>query len=234
MIYNIIATGSDGNCTILNYSLAVDMGVPFKAIKHDAGKLKLVLLTHEHSDHFCEATIRRLAFERPALRFGCCPWLVDKLLSCGVRRENIDVYSPGKTSIYAAQGLYVCPVETPHNVPNCAYKIRMAGDNGGTVFYATDCGSLDGITAKNFDLYLVEANHTQAEIEERAAAKEAQGLFAYERKAAENHLSMEQAEAWLADNMAFRSVWIPMHGHREKGGGDDGGAPNVCENDRPV
>lgn len=232
MNYNIIATGSDGNCTIINHVLAVDMGVPYKAIKHDASKLKLVLLTHEHSDHFNDGTIRRLAFERPALRFGCCHWLVDKLLSAGVHKAQIDVFTPGKTAIYSAQGLYVCPVETPHNLPNCVYKIRIAGDGGGTLFYATDCGTLDGISAKGFDLYLVEANHTEAEIESRAAEKEALGLFAYERRAAENHLSFEQARDWLAENMDAHSVWVPMHGHREKeGGSKDGRAPDVCEND---
>lgn len=233
MKYNIIATGSDGNCTIVNYVMAIDMGVPYKAIKHDASKLKLVLLTHEHSDHFNDGTIRRLAFERPALRFGCCSWLVDKLLSAGVKREQIDVYTPGKTSVYSAQGLYICPVETPHNVPNCAYKIRIAGADGGTLFYATDCGTLDEIEAKGFDLYMVEANHTAAEIELRAAMKEARGEFAYERRAAENHLSFEQARDWLAENVDAHSVWIPMHGHKEKeGGADCGGKENVLNADR--
>ena len=74
--YNIISTGSDGNATILEDFVLVDCGVPYKALEPYVPKLKLVLLTHIHSDHFQKRTIKRLASERPTLRFGCCRWLV--------------------------------------------------------------------------------------------------------------------------------------------------------------
>ena len=70
--YNIISTGSDGNATILEDFVLVDCGVPYKALEPYVPKLKLVLLTHIHSDHFQKRTIKRLASERPTLRFGCC------------------------------------------------------------------------------------------------------------------------------------------------------------------
>ena len=50
--YNIISTGSDGNATILEDFVLVDCGVPYKALEPYVPKLKLVLLTHIHSDHF--------------------------------------------------------------------------------------------------------------------------------------------------------------------------------------
>lgn len=228
MKYEILATGSTGNCTIINGWVAIDMGIPYKKLKKHVSGLRLVLLTHEHGDHFNRSTIRTLARERPALRFGCCEWLVNRLLILGVKKAQIDVYTPGKLTRYPDGALNVFPVETPHDVRNCAYKLSLGEPDGGTLFYATDCGSLDGIEAKGFDLYLVEANHTAAEIEIRVATKEARGEFAYERRAAENHLSWEQAVDWLAENMDAHSVWMPMHGHMEKeGGGTDGGTPYV-------
>ena len=45
MKYNIIATGSTGNCVIVNDVIAVDMGVSFKALKDVYKQLQLVLLT---------------------------------------------------------------------------------------------------------------------------------------------------------------------------------------------
>ena len=48
MNYNIIATGSSGNCIIIENSIAIDMGVSFKAIKEYYKNLQLVLLTHAH------------------------------------------------------------------------------------------------------------------------------------------------------------------------------------------
>lgn len=60
----------------------------------------------------------------------------------------------------------------PHDVPNCAWHIFAFADEGGQlrrneVFYATDCGSLDGVEAKDYDLYLIEANYGEEEIQER-------------------------------------------------------------------
>ena len=69
--YNIIATGSTGNAVKIN-DILIDCGVSFKKLKDVYKHIKLVLLTHEHSDHFRTPTIRKLAAERPTLRFGCC------------------------------------------------------------------------------------------------------------------------------------------------------------------
>ena len=96
MEYEIIATGSSGNCVMINGCIAVDMGVPFKALKGIYRDLKLVLLTHIHSDHFKKETVKRLAKERPCLRFACCEWLLDAALACGVDKHNIDVLEIGK------------------------------------------------------------------------------------------------------------------------------------------
>lgn len=218
MTYNVIATGSDGNATVVNDCILIDCGVPYKALKHYVKRLQLVLLTHEHSDHFNPATVRRLAQERPGLRWSCCEWMVEKLLDAGVYRSQIDVLEPGQSGAYAA-GVAIRAEKTPHNAPNCAWKVVFnLGKTVERLFYATDCGTLDGITAKGFEVYMVEANHKQADIERRAAEKLAAGEYAYEFKAAENHLSFEQARDWLAENMGPRSVWVPMHEHKEKGG----------------
>ena len=84
------------------------------------------------------------------------------------------------------------------------------------LFYATDASTLDGITAKDFDLYMIECNHREDEIQERIAAKEAAGEYSYEVEASRNHLSWEQAMSWLAVN-GPHSAFIPMHQHKDKG-----------------
>lgn len=228
MTYKIIATGSDGNALIINDSILIDCGVPYKALKHYVKRLQLVLLTHAHTDHFNAATVSRLAKDRPGLRFGCCEWMVEKLLDAGVYRRQIDVYAPDSAVGYLNGALVLMPVALPHNVPNCGYKIKLPD---ATVFYATDCGTLDGIEAKGFSHYFVEANHTRAELEARAAEKEARGEFAYERSAAENHLSYEQAAEWLLQNMEPMSLWIPMHRHKYRNGGK---TSESCPDDRPL
>ena len=217
MTYNIIATGSSGNAVILDGRILIDCGVPYKMLRPYVRDLQLVLLTHEHGDHFRPGTVRTLAMARPALRWGCCDWMVLHLLGAGVDKRVIDVYAPTYSAVYHwLDDLMVIPVPLFHNVPNCGYKLALHGEK---IFYATDTGTMDGVEAPYYDLYLIEANHTQAEIEERIREKEAAGEFIYETAAMQNHLSREQALEWLSRNMGQNSRYVFLHQHQERGGG---------------
>ena len=215
MTYEIIATGSTGNAVLINNKILIDIGVPFKKIEPYLYQIQLILMTHEHGDHFRASTVAEIARQRPSVRWGCCQWMVQRLLDAGVPSHQIDLYKTGKWSVYGA--LKVMPEEIPHNVPNCAYRIEY---NGEKLFYATDTGSLDGIKAPEYDLYLIEANHTKLEITQRIMEKLKAGQYAYEYKAAENHLSREQATDWLFENVGPDSEFQFLHQH--KGGLDDG------------
>lgn len=91
----IISSCSTGNAVIIRDIVLIDYGVTFKRLEKYYKNLKLVLLTHIHSDHFKKKTIKRLAQERPTLRFACCDWLLKPLLECGVNRKNIDILEIG-------------------------------------------------------------------------------------------------------------------------------------------
>ena len=210
--FEILATGSAGNAIIINDTILIDCGVPFKTIRDHYKKLKLVLLTHIHGDHFNKSTIRRLARERPTLRFGCCQWLVKPLLSAGVDPRNIDVMEPDVAYRYGA--FDIIPVSLVHDVPNCGYKIHFSDSK---MFYATDTNNLNGIVAKNYDLYMVEANYGEEEIRQRIAAKKEAGEYAYEYKVLQNHLSVEKCNDFLYRNMGPKSEYVYLHQHE---GGD--------------
>lgn len=215
MNYDIISTGSKGNAVILQRRILVDCGVSFSKLREYAKELSVVLLTHRHSDHFKPATVRALHRERPALRWGCCSWMVQPLLDAGVSKRMVDVFTPGQAYLYDIRA-GSCTVQAeaiPHNVPNCCFKLHFS--DAGSVFYATDCATLDGIRAEHFDLYMVEANHTKADIEARIAEKLSQGEYSYELEAARNHLSQEQALDWLAENAGPHSEYLFLHQHQE-------------------
>jgi len=213
----IISTGSKGNCVVINGKIAVDMGVPFHKILHVYKGLRLVLLTHAHGDHFRPSTVRRLARERPTLRFGCCEWLVSGLLECGVSKGRIDVYDLG-ISVFYGEGLPVAVEAFPlrHDALNCGYRLHVRFGAQGRVFYATDTNSLDGIEAKGYDLYMVEANYGEVEILERIRRKQETGEYCHEWGVLENHLSREKAEDWLYKNMGPGSRYILLHEHEER------------------
>lgn len=213
MTFDVIATGSTGNAVAINGSILIDCGVPFKALDGVKKDLQLVLLTHAHSDHFKPRTVWALHKERPTLRWGCCEWMVGPLLEAGVDKRVIDVLTPGQEVVY--QDLcYLTPEALTHDVPNCGYHMIVM--DGERLFYATDTATLDGVEARGYGLYLIEANHTRAELEERVAAKRAAGEYAYEYRAAANHLSREQAEDWLYQQMGPNSRYVFLHQHKER------------------
>lgn len=211
MKYNIISTGSQGNAVVLNICILIDCGVSFKALNNVYKDLLIVLLTHEHFDHINKGTISRLAKERPTLRFGCCKWLVPILLECGVSERNIDVYEIGK--VYDYKAFKVSPIKLYHNVENCGYRLFFGEKKA---LYATDTAHLRGITAKGYDLYMIEANYTEEDLEERIIAKTAAGQYCYELNVANRHLSREQAGEFLVKNMGKHSKYVFLHQHKEK------------------
>lgn len=208
--YKIISTGSQGNAVVLENTVLIDCGVSFKAIRPVIPPLKLVLLTHIHSDHFNRTTIRTLARERPALRFGCGPWLVKPLADCGVSKSNIDVLEPGYKYSYGICS--ISPVRLVHSVPNYGYRLFFPQYK---VFYATDTANLNGIHARDYDLYMVEANYTQDEIRERIALKKEAGEFSYELQAMENHLSKEQCDDFIYRNIGRNGTYVYLHCHKD-------------------
>lgn len=209
MEYVIISTGSKGNAVILNGEILIDCGVPYKSIKPYVKGLKLVLLTHIHSDHFKPETIRKLAAERPSLRFGCGKWLAQSLVACGVQKWRIDVYSPNIRNRYT-NDFEIAMIPLIHNVQNCGYKLYI---NGEKIFYATDCNSLDGIDAPNYDLYMIEANYEDTEIRQRIEEKQANGQYCYEYQVLNNHLSKKKADEFIIANAGDKSRYIYLHGH---------------------
>ena len=211
MNYKIISSSSTGNAVIIKDIILVDCGVSFKKIEKYYKELKIVLLTHIHTDHFKKETLKKLAQERPTLRFACCQWLLKPLIECGVSRSNIDVLEIGKKYDYRL--FKVVPIKLYHDVPQCGYRIMF--DNK-KILYATDTRTLEGIIAKNYDLYLIEGNYDEDEIQERIKIKQQKGVYAYEFRAKDTHLSKQQATNFLLENMGDNSEYVFMHQHIER------------------
>lgn len=207
----VLQTGSDGNAVILNETILLDCGVTYRKVAPYVKKLKFVFVGHCHKDHLNSSTVRRLAVERPTCRFVCGSFLANDFIRAGVSARQIDVLEPNNRYSYGA--FDVEPVELFHDVPCYGLKIFM---NGEKAIYAVDTGYIN-VDAKDYQLYMIESNHTEAEIAERIAEKQSNGEFSYEMRAAKYHLSYEQAMAWLAENAGHNSKYVLLHGHKEKG-----------------
>ena len=191
-IAKVINSGSEGNAVIYNNAIMVDCGVSLKALQEVKRSLKIVLLTHKHSDHLKIRTLQRLQAERPTLRVACGDFLLEELPCI----KNIDVLQVGKIYDYGA--FKVSPVKLYHDVPNFGWRIFLP--NGQKIFHATDTVHLEGITAKGYDLYAIEHNYCEEYIQEAIEEARANGEYTHAYGNINTHLSIQQARAFIEAN----------------------------------
>lgn len=201
-MYQVLSSGSKGNCVIYHNTIAVDMGIPYSIIKNHQSNLQIVLLTHIHGDHFNISTIKKLAFERPTLRFACGEFLVKYL--DGIK--NIDVLEPGL--LYDYGHFKISPIVLYHDVPNFGYRIFK--ENHKTI-HITDTAHLEKIEAKNYDLYAIESNYNEDTIFESIKRKQEKGEFAYQVGSIQTHLSEQQARDFIFKNGGANSQVLRLH-----------------------
>lgn len=201
-MYRVIASGSTGNAIIYHNLILVDCGVPFSLLKPFLKDIQLVLLTHSHNDHINVQTLRKLASERPTLRFGCGEWMYAYL--GGIK--NIDYYEAGQ--VYNYVSFSISPVSLYHDVPNFGYRIFKDRTK---IIHCTDTCHLEGISAKEYDLYAIEHNYDEETIMERILAKESRGEYAHERGSINSHLSEQQARDFIYKNKGSNSQVLRLH-----------------------
>lgn len=201
-MYKVLSSGSKGNCVIYHDTIAVDMGIPYSMIKQHQVNLQIVLLTHVHGDHFNVSTIKKLAFERPTLRFACGEFLAQHL--DGIK--NVDVLEISR--IYDYGCFKISPVKLYHDVPNFGYRIFKDDTK---IFHATDTAHLDGITAKDYDLYAIESNYNEDTVFESIRIQQSKGEFAYQVGSIQTHLSEQQARDFIFKNGSHKSNVLRLH-----------------------
>lgn len=202
----VISSGSEGNAVIYNNAIMVDCGVSLKALEAVKRSLKIVLLTHKHSDHLKIRTLQRLQAERPTLRVACGNFLLEELPCI----KNIDVLQVGKIYDYGA--FKVSPVKLYHDVPNFGWRIFLP--NGQKIFHATDTVHLEGISAKGYDLYAIEHNYCEEYIQEAIEEARANGEYTHAYGNINTHLSIQQARAFIEKNRKESSEVLELHKSR--------------------
>lgn len=202
----VISSGSDGNAVIYNNAIMVDCGVSLKALQEVKRSLKIVLLTHKHSDHLKLRTLQRLQAERPTLRVACGAFLLEELPCI----KNIDVLQVGKIYDYGA--FKVSPIKLYHDVPNLGWRIFLP--NGQKIFHATDTVHLEGISAKGYDLYAIEHNYCEEYIQQAIEEARANGEYTHAYGSIKTHLSIQQARAFIEKNRKESSEVLELHKSR--------------------
>lgn len=204
-ICEVIGSSSAGNAVLYHRQILVDIGVSYKAIEPYKKEIQLVLLTHEHGDHINISAIKKLSAERPLIRFGCGSWMLKYLEGI----KNVDVYESG--CVYDYGQFSISPFKLYHNCEIFGFRI-FKGEH--KTFHATDSKHLEGLTAKNYDLFCIEFNHDEDILNQRIEDKLKKGQFAYEIGSKNSHLSEQQAKEFIFQNANENSKVIRLHESR--------------------
>ena len=153
MYFNIIASGSKGNATLIkdkDVLILIDMGISFerlqeglKEIDCDFNDISIALFTHEHSDH-----VKGIKFLSPKIMYGLK----------GTLPSLSNVLNPYEEFKY--KHLSITPVSTSHDAKNPCGDGR-SNDNEKLV-YMTDTGMLVDKSRSymlNPTYLIIESNH---------------------------------------------------------------------------
>jgi hypothetical protein len=180
----------------------IDIGVPFNAIKPYLYDIQIILLSHVHSDHLNLSTLQKIALERPGIRIACGEWMIEHLPGI----KNIDILEKSKWYNYGPFKIAIGQLY--HEVPNCFFRIEK---NGYKIFRATDTFTLEGIVAKNYNLYAIEYNYDSETVWDNIHNQEENGQFAHQRRSMNSHLSWQQAQDFIFNNASENYEVVRLH-----------------------
>lgn len=199
----VIQTGSRGNAVIYN-NVLVDCGVPFSLLKPYVEQIDFVCLTHIHKDHFNKNSLINLHFAKPSIHFLCPEWLEDRMKSIGLNPFVIELNEPAEFG-----NVIVSPFLLYHDVYNCGWRIMF--DYNFRIIHATDTAHLDGIHARQYDVYAIEFNYDEEEYAQIVEEKRSKGEYCYEEGAMNSHLSFQQAQEFIDKYARNDSIIIKLH-----------------------
>jgi len=168
MHYASLASGSKGNCHAFSdgdRTLLIDVGISFlqirtrlEAIGWDAGRVRAVAITHEHSDHIAAIPVLLRRTDWAFLATAETLAAIQRILDLEIPRSRWLPLYPGKPTDW--EGWRVLPFSTPHDATDSvAYRLEAAGATAAVV---TDLGHPTALVAdhcQDLDLFVLEANH---------------------------------------------------------------------------
>lgn len=196
MFYEIISSGSKGNCVIIN-DVMVDCGVPFNKIKDYLYDVKYLLLTHIHTDHVRPSTLENIKKLFPKITiignyevhqsFG-----VDKIANGGFQIETDD---------------YVfLPFDCEHNVVTHGFTWSF---DDKSIIYATDTATMEYAPDERYDYLFIESNHCEKKLE--LVMDQVKGGY-NPYLSGKRHLSTQQAKTFYYTHRRNRdSEFIELH-----------------------
>ena len=152
---NVLGSSSRGNCFILSdnkENLMLECGMRYEQIYKliDKEKLKGILISHQHTDHLNQNTLK--ALNKPVFSNKS---VIDSIF--GLVNEKIVLQANKGAKI---GGFTILPFLLYHDVENYGYLIKH-NESGHKIVFITDSSSYSNLHFKDIDTFIVEANNSE-------------------------------------------------------------------------
>lgn len=221
MNYRVISTGSKGNCVIYKDLIMVDIGIKLKdreLIIPYLDSIKLIVITHRHSDHLQLPLLKWIIENYPNIRIVYGTDVEDYLsykLVKKLKGETVPILLPKFTIVNSEKaydfGLFkIRFLDLYHDVPNFGLYIQFKDDY--KVFHATDTYTLEGISIpQDTDLIAIEHHHIEEHYKNLIEEKQMNGEYSHEYGAKNAHHSFEQCKYFLDRNNLNNVEVLRLH-----------------------
>lgn len=196
--YEIIQSGSSGNCVIVG-DMMFDCGVPYSKVRKHLYEIKYLFITHRHSDHLNTNTFRAIKKEFPRIKV-IANWDV----AYQVPVDNI----VGDDTEIKLKDRTITSFSCPHDVVCHGFTVQTKKN---TMIYATDTTTLENAPKLEYDFLFIESNHDENKI--RAIQNTSRKLYGYDAwEGAMRHLSTQQSKAfYYMYRKDESSEWVELH-----------------------
>lgn len=212
MKYQIIQTGSKGNCFRYK-NVLIDVGVSFEKLSAVLKDIKIILITHKHSDHINVSTLKNIYKYHPNILIFGIEDCYEFLKQHDVVIQPIKLNQEITIELGDLSSINIRPVFLYHDVDNYGYLIDFEGFmiQKETIFYGTDTHSLENIKIPKCDKIFLECNYEDNKIQKFRKEAESTGKFDYTRRVELTHLSLRQWLDFCLEFLKKDGVAYAMH-----------------------
>lgn len=185
MKYKIISTGSKGNAVIIE-NILIDIGVPYSKLHEFLYDIKIIFITHKHSDHLNLTTFKKIKKNFPHIKI-----LSNYDVAESVGFNQLFKVTPDDYSI-DIDGYQLTTFNCLHDVVCQGLVMKI---NELNVIYATDTSTLDNGPDLKYDYCFIESNHDEQKM--KMIMSDSKQKYGYDVfLSSQRHLSTQKAKAF--------------------------------------
>lgn len=213
----IVATGSRGNCIIIDDVLMFDTGCKVKSFKKWGQNVKYLFLTHRHGDHTNKTILNHIAKNKPYLiqnglyanldTYNRIDEKIKNVSNLCYNNKRIVDENFDKLLIIGEKIYKIKAFKLVHDVEN--YGFIIVNELGEKLIFATDTSTMEYAPNDKYDYLLIEGNYDENTIMEELESGDDEKMMRALRNL--RHLSMQGFENFVKRNSKKDSKIFQLH-----------------------